>query len=153
MKKLNREEILEVRNTVQKFVRLFGLLEQNVTPCGFHLSPSQVFALQELENKTLTIGELADLLFLERSTVSRLVDSLVKGGFVNRFLNEANRREVLVSLTEKGEHSLKQVREHSIEFYGSILHRVSEGDQYQILSGFKLFNDALSQKRSKQNEF
>jgi MarR family transcriptional regulator, organic hydroperoxide resistance regulator len=151
--KLNREEILELRNTVQKFVRLFGLLGQNITPCGFNVSPSQVFALQELENKTLTIGELADLLFLERSTVSRLVDSLVKGGYVNRLLNEANRREVLVSLTEKGERSLKQVREQSIQYYGSILNGVSEDEQHQILSGFKLFNDALSKKRSEQNEF
>ncbi|RUL52122.1 MarR family winged helix-turn-helix transcriptional regulator [Lysinibacillus antri] len=150
---MNREEILELRNTVQKFVRLFGLLEQNVTPCGFNLSPSQVFALQELENKTLTIGELAELLFLERSTVSRLVDSLVKGGFVNRLLNEANRREVLVSLTEKGGSSLKQVREQSIQYYVSILNGVSEDCQHQILSGLKLFNDVLSKKRSKQNEF
>jgi MarR family transcriptional regulator, organic hydroperoxide resistance regulator len=151
--KLNREEILELRDTVQKFVRLFGVLEQNVTPCGFNLSASQVFALQELENKTLTIGDLADLLFLERSTVSRLVDSLVKGGFVNRHLNETNRREVLVSLTEKGERSLKQVREQSIQFYGAILKGISEVEQRQILNGFKLFNDALAIKRSEKYEF
>lgn len=149
---MNREEILELRLTVQNFIRLFGLLEQNVTPCGFDLSPSQVFALQELEDKTLTIGELADLLFLERSTVSRLIDSLVKGGFVNRVLNEKNRREVLVSLTDKGQRSLQQVREQSIKYYQSILDQVSEKNQYQILRGFKLFVDSLLKVRSKADE-
>lgn len=149
---MNREEILELRLTVQNFIRLFGLLEQNVTPCGFDLSPSQVFALQELEDKTLTIGELADLLFLERSTVSRLIDSLVKGGFVNRVLNEKNRREVLVSLTDKGQRSLQQVREQSIKYYQSILDQVSEKNQYQILRGFKLFVDSLLKVRSKTDE-
>jgi MarR family transcriptional regulator, organic hydroperoxide resistance regulator len=146
---LNREEIFELRLAVQKFIRLFGLLEQNITPCGFNLSPSQVIALQELEDKTLTIGELADRLFLEQSTVSRLIDTLVKGGFVNRVLNEENRRAVLVSLTEKGRRSLQNVREQSIQYFQSILDDVAEDDQYQILRGFKLFANALSNKRSK----
>jgi DNA-binding MarR family transcriptional regulator len=146
---MNREEILELRSTVQLFIRLFGLLEQNVTPCGFDLSPSQVFALQELEDKTLTMGELADRLLLERSTVSRLIDNLVKGGFANRILNQDNRREVLVSLTDKGQRSLQQVRERSIQYYESILEMVSEEDQYQILKGFKLFANSLRKLRSK----
>lgn len=149
---MEREKILELRLTVQKFIRLFGLVEQNVTPCGFNLSPSQVFALQELEHRILTIGELADRLFLERSTVSRLVDSMTKGGFVNRILNEENRREVLVSLTEKGQRSLQQVREQSIQYYYSILNEVPEDDQHQILKGFKFFIDALLKERSKSNE-
>lgn len=150
---LNREEILELRHTVQKFIRLFGLLEQNVTPCGFNLSPSQVFSLQELEDKTLTIGELADRLFLEHSTVSRLIDNLVKSGFANRVSNEENRREVLVSLTEKGRRSLQQVREQSIQYYHCILGDISDDDQHQILRGFKLFTNVLSNKRRKSNEF
>ena len=48
---MEQEAIIELRNTVQQFVRLFGLLEQTVTPCGFPLSTSQVYALQELEKK------------------------------------------------------------------------------------------------------
>jgi DNA-binding MarR family transcriptional regulator len=146
---MNREEILELRSTVQLFIRLFCLLEQNVTPCGFDLSPSQVFALQELEDKTLTMGELADRLLLERSTVSRLIDNLVKGGFANRVLNQENRREVLVSLSDKGQRSLQQVRERSIQYYESILEIVSEEDQYQILKVFKLFANSLRKLRSK----
>jgi DNA-binding MarR family transcriptional regulator len=132
-------------------MRLFGSLEQNVTPCGFDLSPSQVFALQELEEKTLTVGEIAQKLWLDRSTVSRLIDNLVKGGFVHRILNEENRREVLVSLTEKGKRSLKQVRKQSIAFYQSILEQVPEEEQHHIQKGFTLFVDALFQKRGENN--
>ena len=85
--------------------------------------------------------------------MSRLIDTLVKGGFVNRVLNEENRREVLVSLTEKGRRSLQQVREQSIQYYHSILSGVSDDDQHQILKGFKFFTNTLSNKRSKANEF
>ncbi|WP_166246206.1 MarR family winged helix-turn-helix transcriptional regulator [Paenibacillus turpanensis] len=146
---MNQEELLELRNTVQKFVRLFGLLDQNVTPCGYQLSPSQVFSLQELEEHVLTIGELAERLSLEGSTVSRLVDTLVKKGFVNRVLNEHNRREVLVSITDKGRRSLQQVREQSLQYFRSILSDVPDDDQYQILQGFKLFTNALSDQKGR----
>lgn len=153
MQILNREEVLELRHIIQKFIRLFGLLEQNVTPCGFNLSPSQVYSLQELDGNSLTIGDLAERLLLERSTVSRLIDNLVKNDFVNRVTNEENRREVLVSLTVKGRRSLQQVQEQSIQHYNSMLTDLSEDDQHQILKGFTLFTNALSNKRSKSNEF
>lgn len=149
---MDREDLLELRTIVQRFIRLFGLLEQNKTPCGFELSLSQVFALQELEGKSLTISELAEQLWLERSTVSRLVDSLVKGGFVNRQLNEANRREVLVSLTDKGNQALLTVREQSIQLYQSIMNQVEGKDQAMILEGFKHFTRALSKVRGESNE-
>ncbi len=149
---MERDQILELRQTVQRFIRLFGLLEQSVTPCGYSLSLSQVFALQELEKQKITIGELSDRLHLDRSTGSRLVDSLVKGGFVQRELNEANRREVLASLTERGQRSIQQVREQSVSFYESVLKGLSKEEQTQILRSFQTFTDSLSKVRREQNE-
>ncbi|RXT04258.1 MarR family winged helix-turn-helix transcriptional regulator [Ammoniphilus sp. CFH 90114] len=149
---MERDEIEELRLTVQKFIRLFGLLNQNVTPCGYQLSPSQVFCLQELEHRTLTVGDLAELLLLEKSTVSRLVDGMVKGGFVSRELNEGNRREVLVSLTEKGHKTLNRVREQSIEFYEALLEPLSQGEQQQVYQGFKLMTESLSEVRNIQKK-
>ncbi|HZG58726.1 MarR family winged helix-turn-helix transcriptional regulator [Paenibacillus sp.] len=144
---MRTEDVLELRSAVQQFIRSFGLLEQTKTPCGFSLSLSQVFALQELEKQTLTVTELADKLRLERSTVSRLVDGLVKGGFVTRAPNELNRREVILSLTEKGERSIGKVREQSVEFYSTILGRMTEAEQAQVLESFKAFNRSLREVR------
>jgi DNA-binding MarR family transcriptional regulator len=140
---LEINEILELRLNVQKFIRLFGLLEQTVTPCGFQLSISQVYALQEVENTTLILGELAERLHLERSSVSRLVDGLVKGGFVRREINEQNRREMLISLTEKGERTIEQVRQQSIRFYQEVLQHMTINDQQLVHEGFKKFTAAL----------
>jgi DNA-binding MarR family transcriptional regulator len=141
---LDTEKISELRMQVQQFIRLFGLLEQTVTPCGFSLSLSQVFALQELEKATLSISELAEKLGLERSSVSRLVDILVKETFVHRELNEQNRREVQLLLTDKGKRTIAKVCEQSIAFYQSFLKDVSENEQQQILNSFKKFNSCLS---------
>ncbi|MFC4766852.1 MarR family winged helix-turn-helix transcriptional regulator [Effusibacillus consociatus] len=144
---MDTDQILELRTLVQKFIRLFGLLDPSVTPCGYPLSVSQVLALQELEKQTLTVGELSDKLHLERSSVSRLVDSLVKAGFVRREVNEKNRREVLLFLTEKGKNSIGTVRTQSVRYYQSILNGLSNQQQQQILQSFRMFTDSLSKMR------
>lgn len=145
---MEREEILELRIMMQKFIRLFGFLNPNVTPYGYSLSLSQLISLQELEHKTLTVGDLAELLLLEKSTASRLVDGLVKGGFVSRELNEGNRREVLVSLTEKGEKALHAVREQSVDFFSSLLDTMSEEEQEQVFRGFQRMTGAMLENKA-----
>jgi DNA-binding MarR family transcriptional regulator len=205
-----------LRSEVRQFIRLFGLLEQNRTPCGYELSVSQAQALQELweeRNKRpdearldeqagggrrngaglgeplhdesqneqepagperngmlaelgkaeegklhnpedrgevgrtneagLSQSELALRLRLERSTVSRLVDSLVKEGFVARAVNEHNRREVRLALTARGERTAEAIREKSEAFYEQVLAGVSEADRQRIFEGFRLFGFAL----------
>lgn len=144
---MERESVLQLRDVVQQFIRSFGLLEQTKTPCGFSLSLSQVFALQELEKQRLTVTELAEKLQLERSSVSRLVDGLVKGGFVLREMNEKNRREVILSLTEKGTRSIQRVSDQSVNFYCSILNKLSKSEQDLFLKCFKTFTRSLLELR------
>ncbi len=145
--KMDRDQLMALRSTVQQFIRLFGVLEQTVTPCGFSMSLSQVFALQELENRSMSVKEIAEKLRLERSSVSRLVDGLVKGGFVSRELNEHNRREVILRLTDKGERSLERLREQSIHFYESILKDLPDVSQEKVLEGYQIFTACIEKFR------
>ncbi|MBA1147745.1 MarR family transcriptional regulator [Ectothiorhodospiraceae bacterium WFHF3C12] len=50
-----------------------------------------------------TIGYLAEVAALDRSTVSKLVDALVSRGFLARKQSGRDRRQSLVSMTEAGE--------------------------------------------------
>ena len=95
----------------------------------------------------LTVHELAEQLYLERSTVSRLVDSLVKEGFVERQINEHNRREILVFLTNQGYHATQEVRNQSIAFFRGILESLSEEERQSILQGLHKFTSALAETR------
>lgn len=95
----------------------------------------------------LTIHKLAEKLYLERSTVSRLVDGLVKAGFVLREVNEQNRREVLLYLTEDGKCSVAEVRLRSIGFFQNVLGVLADEDRREIFNGFQKFTTALYQTR------
>jgi DNA-binding MarR family transcriptional regulator len=147
-----QKEIKEIREEIQAFLRLFGTLNQSVTPCGFPLSPSQVMALQLLQSNNLSITELSIKLRLERSSVSRLVDALVKTGFISREQNETNRREVQLSLTEKGETSIHKVYEQSHAFFATLLEALTDSDRQTIREGFRLLNISLSTYRSNDND-
>ncbi|MCY9692960.1 MarR family winged helix-turn-helix transcriptional regulator [Paenibacillus alginolyticus] len=144
-----QEEILRLKDNVQQFIRLFGILEQSVTPCGYSLSLSQVFALQELEQRTSSLNDLTAKLGLERSSVSRLIEELVKKEFVHRQLNENNRREVQLTLADKGINAIQQVRKQSIVYYQLILKDLTFEEQHSVVSGFEVFVTSL--KKNKDN--
>ncbi|MED2149456.1 MarR family transcriptional regulator, partial [Bacillus thuringiensis] len=91
----------------------------------------------------LTVWQLSNKLRLETSTVSRLVDKLVKKGLIYREVNEKNRRELFLHLTEKGHITVNCLREQSVAFYQSILNNLSESERKIVVDGFELFIDSI----------
>lgn len=65
---------------------------------------------------------------MDRSSLSRMVDSLEEKGFVRRKNDPADRRKVLVSLTEKGERCYEFLNKISEEMAAEILGLGEEQD-------------------------
>lgn len=88
--------------------------EQAVRSAG--LNPRQhqlMLALKGLPSHTHPIiGELAKRLQLQHHSTVELVNRLVQGGYVCRVRGGQNRREVLLSLTSKGERVLRALSLH-----------------------------------------
>ncbi len=68
------------------------------------------------------MGPLAALTLRDRTTVTRLVDRLVKKGFVQRSGGETDRRQVMVSISKEG----SAAREHIV---GAVLPVIEKSDQ------------------------
>src|SRR4051794_21705421 len=58
------------------------------------------------ETSQKNVGEKT---FLPKSTLSQAVDGLVRGGLLHREPVEGNRREIQLSITDKGENLLKTI--------------------------------------------
>lgn len=58
------------------------------------------------------IGELAQRLLIQHHSAVELVNRLAKGGYVRRHRGDEDRREVLLSLTSKGEKVLQELSLH-----------------------------------------
>jgi DNA-binding MarR family transcriptional regulator len=138
------EQVL--REQIQIFIRLYGLLEQEYAPCQYPLSPSQAHALQVIgATKSLPHYQLAAHLRLEKSTVSRLVNILVERGWVERTTNPLNRREKLLHLTDAGNTIFEEIQASASAKYHALWQRLPEKRRAQILDALTTLNTGLKE--------
>jgi DNA-binding MarR family transcriptional regulator len=90
----------------------------------------------------LRSGELAERLGVHQSTMTRTGDRLVTQGLVRRDASPDSRREVIVSLTDRGKDMVVQVLSQRRNDIREILGSVSEKDRKAILVGFHRFAEA-----------
>ncbi|MGB4882801.1 MAG: MarR family transcriptional regulator [Neisseria sp.] len=78
----------------------------------FGLSENLLYALLAVyvsPNCQILPSRLSDLLDLTRTSATRLSDEMVEHGWVVRHINEQDRRQIVLSLTEKGETFIKDM--------------------------------------------
>lgn len=82
---------------------VFQYLSQRLAP--YDITPSQYGILNCLwiNDGTCLPRQIAELLCLETSTVSGILDRMQKKDLIDRVNNPENRREILVMITPKGE--------------------------------------------------
>ena len=102
------QALAEFRFQLRKF---FHFSEQAAK--GARLEPRQyqlMLAVKGLpKDRRPRIRDLAELLMVEHHSMVELVNRLESGGYVRRSRGDEDRREVLVSLTSKGERILRDL--------------------------------------------
>lgn len=127
----------EVGQMVQKLVRGFQLFEKDqIKVHGF--TSSQCYAMLEIFRVgSLTMNELSEKMNLDSSTMTRVIDKLVRDELINRDKDSSDRRIVVVSLTDKGNEAAKKLNASVNEYYKRIISSIPEGeveDIFQCLS-------------------
>ncbi len=140
------EHIRTLRDIVRKFDR--ELFFQNVASCCNGISPAQCHALLEIERlgKT-TVGELAQNLALDKSTVSRTIDGLVNISLIDRVIPKENRRMSVVSLTEAGQKVCKTINYTNDGYFESVLCQFSDDEISEIIRLFAKFTSGMKDNR------
>jgi MarR family transcriptional regulator, organic hydroperoxide resistance regulator len=97
-----REAIADVIQTVQRIVRAtYRFTRRGLKELG--AGGPQVWALMALsQNPRMTVGQLAESMYLHISTVSSLADQLVRHGWAERERSEDDRRVVWLKITDAG---------------------------------------------------
>lgn len=89
-----------------------GFLLGKLDAAGVNLTPEEAVLLGRLRlSDGLRQSDLAEILIREKSTVTRLLDSLVRKGYVRREHDPHDRRVVLAWLTDEGRELVGQVFE------------------------------------------
>lgn len=94
--------------------------------CCYDVSVSQCYALEAIvDDGASSVNELAAHLYLDKSTASRLANSLVQKGYVRRVPNPQDRRSILLEPTAR---ALKLVERVKRDLAGEYVDILSELD-------------------------
>ena len=125
-------------------------LEAQTGCCNVTLA--QCHALLELADSTLSLTGLAEILGLDRSTLSRTVDSLVKAGLVERSDNPSDRRSLRLALTTAGTAEAAYIDDTCNRYYAELLADMSEEDRLHVLRGVALMAERMRGCRQTKSE-
>ena len=109
------------REIVKTCVKKLGLLQKaDAACCG--ITVAQCHTLVEIGRKEgLSLNELSESLTIDKSTMSRTVDNLVKSGLVERRIDNADRRYAKITLTAKGVEKVESINSSMEDYFERIV--------------------------------
>lgn len=123
-------------------------LLQKTQACGCGTTMAQSQALMEIGYAgEISLIQLANILGLDRSTMSRTVNNLVELGHVDRIEDCSDRRYVVLRLTDKGQEIFGQLEEEIQEHYTQVLQKVPQAKRGQVLESVRLLTEALMERK------
>jgi DNA-binding MarR family transcriptional regulator len=139
------EEYVNIRETLQLLVRRFGLFQkEGAQCCGVSVMQSHIlYELRKRPNQSLL--DLAGILGVDTSTLSRQIQQLVELGLVNRTPDPKDRRYVLLSLTQAGEKMDSDIANQMTDYIRNLLKFIPEEKHQQVKESLELLCAAMRQ--------
>jgi DNA-binding MarR family transcriptional regulator len=134
-KMLKSIQLLHSFWNVQK--NLIKLAQKSAIENGLSVPQYSILMAMKL-NKEMIQKNVGEVTFLPKSTLSQAVDGLVREGIINRQQVEGNRREIMLSVTEKGEALIKDIylQEDGIhQVFHSVVEDMSDSQYDELLRG------------------
>lgn len=137
----------DLREIVRMLVRNLGLMERSeACCCGVTLA--QCHAIVEIGRvKEINLNNLAQLLNLDKSTMSRTIDNLVNQDLVLREVHTENRRSIRIKLTEKGEEIFKGIENSMEEYYSNVISLVPLDKKEQVLESLQILVNIVKENK------
>lgn len=107
------------------------LLQEEYKKIGISSSQSEVIQVLK-EWEPISLKKLGELLLCEEGSPSRLIDRMVKAGFINKYRSEEDSRYVLLELSEKGRKIYEEIVRIDQEFYKKLETIFSEDEMKQV---------------------
>ena len=132
-----------LREIVRVLIRNLELLERSeACCCGVTLT--QCHAIVEIGRlKEVNLTNLAELLNLDKSTMSRIIDNLVNQSLVSREVHTQNRRYIIIKLTKKGNEIFMGIEKSMEDYYNNLISLVPKDKKDQVLESLQILFDIV----------
>lgn len=132
-----------LRELLRILVRSLGILEKNDASCN-GVTLAQCHAIVEIGRaQKISLTELADILGLEKSTMSRTINNLVNMKLVNREIDSENRRYISIELSDKGIEVFRNIEDSMNDYYSKIFNSIESDKRDNVLESLELLVEAI----------
>lgn len=144
MREKEKEQFIgELQALTGDVIRLFQHMDRE-EKSRFGVTMTQSYTLQNIYCcEKLTMNQLSDRMGLTTSTMTRIVDNLVRDGYIERIRDEVDRRLVYVSLTPEGMKLAEELRACTRGCFESIVSNISAEDRTSVVRGIEVFLQAM----------
>ena len=141
---MNEPESQQLRELIRLLERKLGILEDGeMACCG--ISMAQCHALIEIGRaKRISLVDLAKLLNLDNSTMSRTVNNLVNNGMVERQPDPNDRRYITIQLTQEGLEQFHGIESGMGEYFMKIYDAIPSESRAQVLESLQILLKAIA---------
>ena len=130
------EDEIYYRKSAEKLLSL--LMKSQKKPVhqnARHLSTGEVGVLRclYLKGDTMSAGELSRMMDIGSGGVANLLNSLEKKNYIRRFMNPADRRGIMVSLSEEGYSLARSKEQEALAMTMGLLARLGKEDTEHLI--------------------
>lgn len=135
-----RGDISDLINNLLKSITLFN----KEIELHFGMSSARILTIITInEKKIMRMNELSEAMSLKTSTSTRMIDGLVKDGFVERGHEKSDRRLVTVGLTSKGKKAAKDIKAFRDGYFDSIKAKVKDNGKEAMIMSLQILIDTF----------
>jgi len=125
-------------------LRGFTLTDPRKSYPGFYLSPQQSYVLTVIHDAgSISPGEVARALRLEKSHLTKIVNSLIELDAVEKSTDSRDRRRLFLKLTPKGKKVFKELDRLSIDSYQALMKHVPAGKREETVKAVESLLEAM----------
>ncbi|MCL6591120.1 MAG: MarR family transcriptional regulator [Firmicutes bacterium] len=134
-----------LRESLRKLTRKLGVLDDIQSSCC-GITFAQYHAIVEIGRAgSLSLNSLAEIMGLDKSAMSRTLNSLVNNRLAERGIHPEDRRYITIKLTEKGIRSYQEI-EASMDLYFNQLYQfIPEAKREQVAESLQILLQALKE--------
>ena len=108
------------------------------------LTLPQILLLSSISDEGVDMSSLSKQMGVDNSTMTRLIDVLIRNGWAIKYKNKKDGRVVMVEITKKGEMLQKEIDKNIDKFGYEIYNSISPEDREEVMEILTEFHWVLS---------
>jgi len=140
-----------LREVIRLLERKLGLLDDLQSACC-GVTFAQCHAIVEIGRanarageRSISLNDLAEILELDKSTMSRTINNLVNSDLAVREIDPNDRRYLNIKLTEKGRQSFREIEAGMERYFTRIYQAIPADKREQVIESLSILLQALNE--------